>query len=384
MLTTRAPLGPAPAPVSPAGGWRAAPRGLPARPPAGHAGVLADPRSSSSCVPCACFLVLCRLAAAVRPGLAVVHADLPAPGADRVDRGRDRQLAVGVAPRRPCSGWPIGFPIAWLAARTTLPGRRLVARRHVAGAAAAVLAARARLGAAGPAGRGDVPGRARLALGHPPIMGPFGVVLLLGLRCVPFTFLAITAALAGLGQEFEDAARVHGACRAAALRLIVPILAPAIWSALAIGFAESISDFGVAATLAYNSNFTLATYQLYAAIGNFPPNFPLAPRRWLAAGRRRRDPAARCRPGRCAGGPTRCLSGRTRQVIRRRLQPGGRGGGGGRGRGCSSWWSWASPGFGAVSALAARRLRRLVHAHAGQLPRAVPAARADRAAASAR
>ena len=30
------------------------------------------------------------------------------------------------------------------------------------------------------------------------------------------------------------------------------------------------------ATLAYNSNFSLATYQLYAAIGNFPPSFPLA------------------------------------------------------------------------------------------------------------
>ena len=60
------------------------------------------------------------------------------------------------------------------------------------------------------------------------------------------------------------------------MRLIIPILAPAIWSALAIGFAESISDFGVAATLAYNSNFSLATYQLYAAIGNFPPSFPLA------------------------------------------------------------------------------------------------------------
>jgi len=38
-----------------------------------------------------------------------------------------------------------------------------------------------------------------------------GVVLLLGLRSVPFTFLAITAALGGLGQEFEDAARAHGA-----------------------------------------------------------------------------------------------------------------------------------------------------------------------------
>ena len=31
----------------------------------------------------------------------------------------------------------IGFPIAWLAARTTMPGRRFVSGRHVAGPAAA-------------------------------------------------------------------------------------------------------------------------------------------------------------------------------------------------------------------------------------------------------
>ena len=56
----------------------------------------------------------------------------------------------------------------------------------------------------------------------------------------------------------------------------MPILAPAIWSALAIGFAESISDFGVAATLGVQLPLPLATYQLYAAIDNFPPSFPAA------------------------------------------------------------------------------------------------------------
>ena len=150
------------------------------------------------------------------------------------------------------------------------------------------------------------------------IMGPFGVVLLLGLRCVPFSYLAISAALNGLGQEFEDAARVHGASRFGALRLIVPILAPAIMSALAIGFAESISDFGVAATLAYNSNFTLATYALYAAIGNFPPSFPLAAgMSWLlvAAVAVPLFLQARALRGRSYA----ILSGRTRQAVRRRL-----------------------------------------------------------------
>jgi len=215
-------------------------------------------------------------------------------------------------------GVVLGFPIAWLAARTTLPRRRLVP-----GAMWLVLLLPSWLPALGWERIVQPDGvMYRLGLDWPwvthAIMGPFGVVLLLGLRCVPFSFLAITAALAGLGQEFEDAARVHGASRAQAMRLIIPILAPAIWSAMAIGFAESISDFGVAATLAYNSNFSLATYQLYAAIGNFPPSFPLAAAMgWLLVAAVAIPLALQARALR--GRSYAILSGRTRQAVRRQL-----------------------------------------------------------------
>src|SRR5487761_263889 len=173
-------------------------------------------------------------------------------------------------------GLAVGFPVAWLAARTTLPGRRLVS-----GAMWLVLLLPSWLPALGWERLVQPDGvMYRLGLNLPwvthAIMGPFGVVLLLGLRCVPFTFLTPSAALSGLGQEFEDAARVHGAGRFGAIRLIVPMLAPAIWSALAIGFAETISDYGVASTLAYSSHFPLATFSIAEAIGNFPPNFSAA------------------------------------------------------------------------------------------------------------
>ena len=215
-------------------------------------------------------------------------------------------------------GLMIGFPIAWLANRTTLPGRRFVA-----GSMWLVLLLPSWLPALGWERIVQPDGvMYRLGLDWPwmthLIMGPFGVVLLLGLRSVPFTYLAITAGLAGLGQEFEDAARVHGAGRAATLRLIWPMLAPAIWSALAIGFAEAISDFGVAATLAYNSNFSLATYQLYAAIDNFPPSFPAASAMGVllvAAVAIPLSLQARALRGRSY----QMLSGRTRQAVRRRL-----------------------------------------------------------------
>jgi iron(III) transport system permease protein len=268
-------------------------------------------------LPCACFLVL-----AISPRL--------------FDQGSQwftltylRQALTGstavavvnslwVSSAAAVIGLAIGFPVAWLAARTTMPGRRLVS-----GGMWLALLLPSWLPATGWERLVQQDGvMYRLGLDWPwvthLIMGPFGVVLLLGLRCVPFSYLAVSAALGGLGQEFEDAARVHGASRWVALRLIVPILAPALMSALAIGFAESISDFGVAATLAYNSNFTLATYALYAAIGNFPPSFPLAAgMSWLLvlAVSVPLFLQARALRGRSYA----ILSGRTRQAVRRRL-----------------------------------------------------------------
>jgi iron(III) transport system permease protein len=215
-------------------------------------------------------------------------------------------------------GIAIGLPIAWLAGRTTLPGRRFVSIGMWL-----VLLLPSWLPGIGWERLVTKDGvLTRFGMGSTfvqhSIMGPFGVVLLLGLRCVPFAYLTITASLAGLGQEFEDAARVHGASRFSALRLVLPILAPAIWSALAIGFAESISDFGVAYTLAYNSHFSLATYQLYAAIGNFPPSFPAAAAIGLVLVASVALPLglqAKALRGRSYA----VLSARTRQAVRRQL-----------------------------------------------------------------
>jgi iron(III) transport system permease protein len=245
-------------------------------------------------------------------------------------------------------GLAIGFPIAWLVNRTTLPGRRLVA-----GSIWLVLLLPSWLPAIGWE-RIVQPDGVMFRLGifapwfYHLIMGPFGVVLLLGLRSVPFTFLAVTAGLSGLGQEFEDAARVHGAGRAATLRLIWPMLAPAIWSALAIGFAEAISDFGVASTLAYSSNFTLGTYQLYADLNNFPPSFPGASAMGALLVAAVAVPLA-LQARALRGRSYQMLSGRTRQAVRRQLSRPGKAAAL-SGLGLFYAIALGVPGFGAVSA----------------------------------
>ena len=106
--------------------------------------------------------------------------------------------------------------------------------------------------------------------------GPLGIVIVLTTVALPFAYFIVSAGLVGLGPEYEDAARIHGAGRARTLRTVLPMIAPALLSALAISFAETMSDFGVAFTLGYHAHFPLATYTLFNAISNYPANFSVA------------------------------------------------------------------------------------------------------------
>ena len=170
----------------------------------------------------------------------------------------------------------IGFAVAWVVQRTNVAGRRLWS-----GSMFALLLVPSYLIALGwerllePMGVLDllhVPDSFARGL----LFGPVGVIGVLTVKGIPFAYLAISAGLRGLGEEFEAAVRVHGGGRAEVTRTVLALLAPAIWSSLAIVFAESISDFGVASTLANDAHFPVATFELYNAVDNFPVQFPVA------------------------------------------------------------------------------------------------------------
>lgn len=183
-------------------------------------------------------------------------------------------LAVGVAAAAAAAA--VGGGVAWLTQRTTLRGRGFTAPLMFA-----LLIAPSYLIALGwerlvePAGLLTQLGLPTGGLAHL-VLSPVGVVTVLAAKGVPFAYLAISPALRGVGQELDDAVRVHGGGRATALRFTFSLVAPAVCSALAIVFAESISDFGVAATLAADAHFPVATFTLYNAIDNYPAQFPVA------------------------------------------------------------------------------------------------------------
>ncbi len=103
---------------------------------------------------------------------------------------------------------------------------------------------------------------------------PWGVGAILALKFFPFAFLAVSAALPWIGGEQEAVARTLGASRWRVwYRVYLPLLLPFFASGAAIVFADVLSDFGVAITVAESHQFPLLTYGIYSAIYNIPTDF---------------------------------------------------------------------------------------------------------------
>lgn len=233
-------------------------------------------------------------------------------------QGTVNSLVVGVAAAGVAA--VVGGGVAWTVLRTDVVGRRLWA-----GSMFALLLAPSYLIALGwerllePAGVLELLGVPATGL-RTVFYGPVGVIVVLAVKGVPFAYLALSGALRGLGEEFEAAARVHGGGRSAAARVVLSLLAPACWSAFAIVFAESVSDFGVAATLANDAHFPVATFTLYNAIDSFPVQFPVAAAvGWVLMGMAGVALLAQTRALR--GRSYRVLGGRSRPARRQHLSP---------------------------------------------------------------
>lgn len=165
----------------------------------------------------------------------------------------------------------IGLWLSWLTSRTTLPGRRLIE-----GAVWAILLLPSYFMAVGwqfllaPGGLIDMPWASTI------MISAFGVMLVLGLKLIPFAYLTLVAAWLAVPEEIDEAGRVHGISGRTRIRLALGLLVPSILAAFAMVYAESLADFGVADTLAAGVNFPLATYSIYAALNAMPLNFGLA------------------------------------------------------------------------------------------------------------
>lgn len=115
------------------------------------------------------------------------------------------------------------------------------------------------------------PDQARSFFGLP------GLLLVMTFSLFPLPYFIVRARLQGMGSEMVDAARLagHGPIQIV-LRVVLPLLLPALGLALLTSFAEIAGDFGIATTIAREMNFGLITYNIYAATASYPVDFPAA------------------------------------------------------------------------------------------------------------
>jgi iron(III) transport system permease protein len=177
--------------------------------------------------------------------------------------GRSVALAAAVT----ATSVAIAVPLAWLTARTDLPGRRIWA---VLAALPLVIpsyiGAYAVLSALGPAGllrdllEGPF-GVERL----PDITGFPGAWLVLTLFTYPFVLLPVRAALRGLDPQLEEAALGMGRSQWEAIRTVVlPQLIPAIGAGALLVALYTLHDFGAVSIMRFDS-FTREIYTAYRA-----------------------------------------------------------------------------------------------------------------------
>jgi iron(III) transport system permease protein len=168
----------------------------------------------------------------------------------------------------------VGVPIAWSLERFRLPGQRLWEI-----CLWALLLAPTYLVALGLELITQAHGPLQAVVGGDPrllrsiVLGPAGVVWVLGMRGLPLAVLALRSGMAGLGQELVDSSRVHAVPPWRRRAATLSALAPGLCAAFAIVFAETISDFGVASTLAADAHFQVATNTIYEQVSTFPVDF---------------------------------------------------------------------------------------------------------------
>jgi iron(III) transport system permease protein len=104
-----------------------------------------------------------------------------------------------------------------------------------------------------------------LGLELPGLYGPLGIVVVLTVAATPLAYLIVAAALASrVEPDLERAARASGATWSEAARTVtLPLLRPALLSALVVVFVFAINAFGVPAVLGTPAGFATITTRLY-------------------------------------------------------------------------------------------------------------------------
>jgi iron(III) transport system permease protein len=103
-----------------------------------------------------------------------------------------------------------------------------------------------------------------------PLYSREGVILLLSLQHSPLVFLVIRAALRAQPRELSDAARISGASAGRVMtRIVLPLLAPALFAGFALAFVSALGNFGIQALLGIPARFITLPVLIWQRMASF-------------------------------------------------------------------------------------------------------------------
>ncbi|VDC28026.1 ABC transporter permease [Pseudogemmobacter humi] len=175
----------------------------------------------------------------------------------------------------------IGVPLAWLVARTDMPGRGFIRAMTMTafvtpsfiGALGWILLAAPRAGWLNVGWRNLTGAEGQLL----DIYTMTGTIFVCAIYTVPYTFALVASAFDEMAVELEDAATTLGAGKwRTMLSITVPLASPAFLVGFILSFIQGMTLFGVPAFLLTPSGTRVVTTQLAEFYQLFPPEIFLA------------------------------------------------------------------------------------------------------------
>ncbi|HEY3641267.1 MAG TPA: iron ABC transporter permease [Xanthobacteraceae bacterium] len=172
----------------------------------------------------------------------------------------------------------IGIALAWITSRTDTPGTRFFDNAFVMpyylspfiGAIAWTLLANPRIGFINNVFTEVL----RFDTAPLNIYTLPGLVFVLALYYSPIVFLFVAGALRSMDPALEEASRIHGAgAFGTAMRVTLPLMAPAVGSSALLVFLNAAGQFGIPAVIGIPMHFDVITTRIWIGLGYFPPKY---------------------------------------------------------------------------------------------------------------
>ena len=173
-----------------------------------------------------------------------------------------------------------GFVMAWILARTNVPGRRTFEQLMAVPYYLTPLLGALAWSLLGSPESGFVNQVWRALGGHSYLINintPYGIAWVMALFEGSVAFVMIAAVMKSMDPSLEEASQIMGASRLRTmLRITLPLVVPGVLGAAIFVFAEMLGSFAVALVLGLPNRYYVITTAIYQLVQQYPPKIQVA------------------------------------------------------------------------------------------------------------